>query len=303
MSRGYSHQLDSGKKLAWTILFNTVITVTEFIGGMITGYLALTADAVHNLSDVAALALAWLGLKGSRLPATKKSTYGYKRVEVMTALISAVALIVIAIFILREAYDRLLEPQPIVRPWLFLTVAAIGFAGNVVSILLLHSEKAKSLNMKTAFLHMAYDAVSSAAVIIGGVVILLTNLVVIDAVLSSVIALMIFWSSYLVIKEAVLIFLESTPERVNFDEVFHAIRSTSDVEDVHDLHIWSLSSRDIALSCHICVEDGNLSRGPDLVGRINKMLYDKFQISHSTIQLEKIDFRRPDALCSHNNEH
>lgn len=303
MAHGRSHHIDSGKKLLWTILFNAIITLAEFVGGLITGYLALTADAVHNLSDVAALALAWLGFKGSKKPATKKSTYGYKRVEVMTAFISAVALVVIAIFILREAYDRLLNPQPITKPWLFLTVAVIGLAGNVISILLLHSEKGKSLNMKTAFLHMAYDAVSSLVVIIGGLVILFTDFFLIDAILSAVIALMIFWSSYLVIKEAVLIFLESTPAGIDFDKVFQAIRGTEGVEDVHDLHIWSLSSRDAALSSHICVEEKDFPQGPDIVERINKMLCEQFNISHSTIQLEKFDFRRPDALCSQNNEH
>ncbi len=303
MVHQHSHRHISGKKLGWAIVFNSVITLAEFIGGLLSGYLALTADAVHNLSDVAALGLAWLGLKGSRLPATKKSTYGFKRIEVMTALISAVALVVIAIFILFEAYDRLLDPQPITRPWLFMTVAVIGLLGNVISILLLHSEKGKSLNMKTAFLHMAYDAVSSVAVIAGGVIILFTGWYLIDVLLSTVIAVMIFWSSYLVIREAVLIFLESTPEGIEFDEVFKAIRSVNGVEDVHDLHIWSLSSSDIALSCHICLDEKDFPKGPDLVEQINRMLCEKFDIGHGTIQLEKLAFKRSDALCSHNNEH
>ena len=155
----------------------------------------------------------------------------------------------------------LLNPQPITKPWLFLTVAVIGLVGNVVSILLLHSEKGKSLNMKTAFLHMAYDALSSAVVLIGGIVILFTDIFLLDAILSAVIALMIFWSSYLVIKEAVLIFMESTPAGIDFDEVFTAIRSTPGVEDVHDLHIWSLSSRDTALS-RILRTERALSRLP-----------------------------------------
>ncbi|MEW6411968.1 MAG: cation diffusion facilitator family transporter [Candidatus Zixiibacteriota bacterium] len=293
----------TGQKLVWTIIFNLIITAAEFIGGLITGYLALIADAVHNLSDIASLGLAWLGFKGSQMPATKKSTYGYKRLEVMTAFISAVALVVIAIFILLEAYDRLIDPQPLTKPWLFLIVAVIGFLGNVASILILRSEKTKSLNMKTAFLHMAYDAISSAAVIAGGVIIILTDWYLIDVILSSVIALMIFWSSYLVIREAVYIFLESTPEGIDFDEVFRAILRTDGVEDVHDLHIWSLSSSDIAMSCHICVEQKNLAHGPDIVVEINRMLREKFDIEHGTIQLEKIDFRRPGALCSQSERH
>lgn len=284
-------------------MFNSVITVAEFIGGLVTGYLALTADAVHNLSDVAALGLAWLGIKGSRMPATKRSTYGWKRVEVMTAFVSAVALVVIAIFILLEAFDRLLEPQPITQPWLFMTVAVIGLIGNVVSILLLRSEKGKSLNMRTAFLHMAYDAASSVAVIIGGLIIVVAELYIIDVILSTIIALMIFWSSYLVIREAVMIFLESAPEGIDFDEVFQSIRTMPEVEDVHDLHIWSLSSKDIAFSCHICVAEEDIGNGPEIVGRINKMLGEKFNIDHGTVQLETLAFRHPDALCTQNNEH
>ncbi len=303
MAHNHAQTHVSGKKLIWTMVFNSIITLAEFIGGLLTGYLALTADAVHNLSDVTALGLAWLGLKGSKMPATKKSTFGYKRIEVMTAFVSAVALVVIAIFILLEAYDRLMDPQPITKPWLFMTVAFIGLAGNIVSIMLLHSEKGKSLNMKTAFLHMAYDAVSSVAVIAGGIVIILTGLYILDVILSTIIALMIFWSSYLVIREAVLIFLESTPSDVDFDEVFKSIRSIPRIGDVHDLHIWSLSSKDIALSCHICVEEKHFPQGPDLIVQINKMLGDKFNIGHGTIQLEKLDFKRPDALCTHNDEH
>jgi len=303
MAHNHKHESVSGNRLAWAIVFNTVITVAEFIGGLITGYLALTADAVHNLSDVAALGLAWLGVKGSRKPATKRSTYGWKRVEVMTAFISAVALVVIAIFILLEALNRLVEPQPITHPWLFMSVAVIGLIGNVVSILLLRSEKGKSLNMKTAFLHMAYDAASSVAVIIGGLIIVFYRLYIIDVILSTIIALMIFWSSYLVIREAVMIFLESAPEGVDFDEVFRSIRGVPEVEDVHDLHIWSLSSSEIALSCHICVAEKDIGHGPDIVGRINKMLCDEFNIGHGTVQLETLAFKRPDALCSHNNEH
>ncbi|MGH8016521.1 MAG: cation diffusion facilitator family transporter, partial [Candidatus Zixiibacteriota bacterium] len=180
----------SRSRLFWTIVFNTVITAAEFIGGMVTGYLALIADAVHNLSDVAALALAWLGVKGAELPASKTSTYGYKRVEVMTAFISAVALVVIAMFIFIEAYRRFISPQPISNPAIFISVAVIGLLGNIFSIWLLHSEKGKSLNMKTAFLHMAYDALSSGAVVIGGIIIMLTNWYLLDVILSVLIGLM-----------------------------------------------------------------------------------------------------------------
>ena len=299
MAHVHDHNNVSGKKLFWTIIFNLIITIAEFVGGILSGYLALVADAVHNLSDVAGLVLAWLGVKGAEMPPTKKSTYGYLRIEVMTAFISAVSLVVISIFIMREAYDRFINPEELTHPYIFLTVAIIGLIGNIVSIILLHSEKGKSLNMKTAFLHMAYDALSSVAVIIGGIIIMTTQIYIIDVILSLIIALMILWSSYAVIKEAIIIFLEAVPKEIDFDKVCKAIISIDKVTDVHDLHIWSLSSKEIALSCHICVEEKDLSGGPKLTQTINEMLRTKFKIGHGTIQVETKECDHPDLICSH----
>ncbi len=297
MEQVHTHTKVSGRKLFWTIVFNFGITVAEIVGGLLSGYLALLADAVHNLTDVASLGLAWLGVKGSQKPATKKSTYGYKRVEVMTAFISAVFLVVVAIFILKEAYERLLNPQPITKPGIFLSIAGIGLLGNVLSIYFLNSEKGKSLNMKTAFLHMAYDTASSVVVIVGGVVILFTGWYVIDVILSAAIAVMIFWSSYLVIREVVLVFLEAVPRRVDFDSVLKSLKGIPHVRDVHDLHIWSLSSYEVALSCHVTIEQKDFQKGPDIIVQINRMLDEQFDIGHGTIQIEKHEGSRPDLLC------
>lgn len=302
MAHSHSHNHNiSGKKLLWTIIFNSVITIAEFVGGILSGYLALVADAVHNLSDVASLALAWLGVKGAQMPATKKSTYGYKRIEVITAFVSAVSLVVIAIYIILEAYDRYLNPRPLTNPWLFMSVASIGLVGNILSIWFLHSEKGKSLNMKAAFLHMAYDALSSIAVIIGGLIILITDFYIIDVFLSVIIALMIFWSSYLVIKEALLVFLEAVPENINFDEVSKMIDAHQKVINVHDLHIWSLSSTDIALSCHIALCENDLQDGPAITSELGQQLCDKFGIGHSTIQIETELCHNANLLCNSNN--
>jgi cobalt-zinc-cadmium efflux system protein len=304
MGKTHAHPPVSNKKLFWTILFNIGITAAEVVGGLITGYLALLADAMHNLSDVAALVLAWLGIKGSQKPATKTSTYGYKRIEVMTAFISAVSLVVIAVFIVMEAYERLLNPTPITDPPIFLSVAIIGLLGNVFSIYFLHSEKGKSLNMKTAFLHMAYDAISSVGVIIGAIVIILTGWFIIDAILSTAIAVMILGSSYLVIKEALMIFMEAVPDRIDFDAVAKAILDVPKVQDVHDLHIWSLSSHEVALSCHVGIDEKDFHDGQDIIAAINTMLNERFNIGHGTIQIEKCACTRPDLLCSdRNHEH
>ena len=298
----HAHPSATSRKLTLTMAVNVVITLAEFIGGWISGYLALQADAVHNLSDVAALVLAWLGVKGSQLPATKTSTYGYKRLEVMIAFISAVSLVVIAVFIFVEAYHRLIAPQPITHPGLFMTIAAIGLAGNLISVLILASEKGKSLNLKTAYLHMAYDTASSIVVLVGGLVILLTGQVVIDVMLSAAISLAILWSSYLVIKEATIILLEAVPSSIQFDEVLTALRAVPKVRDVHDLHIWSLSSNEIALSCHVCLDDEDYQNGMTFIQSMDDLLRGRFGIGHATIQLEKVDCARTDLLCRY-HEH
>jgi cobalt-zinc-cadmium efflux system protein len=301
MSVGHNHMHHTGRKLAWTIILNLVITIAEFVGGLVSGYLALTADAVHNLSDVAALVLAWFGIKGSQKPATKRSTYGLKRLEVMTALISASALVIIAVFIFREAYDRFVNPQPLSHPALFLSVAVIGLVGNLLSVWFLASEKNKSLNMKTAFLHMAYDAISSVGVIAGALMIMGTGWTKIDPILSAVIGLMILWSSYLVIKEAVLILLEAVPPEIEFDRVHQTLLQVPRVRNVHDLHIWSLSSREAALSCHVCVDPGDYTHGPEIIDHANELLRTKFEIGHATIQIETEDCNRTDLLCRYNH--
>ncbi|RME21930.1 MAG: cation transporter [Candidatus Zixiibacteriota bacterium] len=184
---------------------------------------------------------------------------------------------------------------------MFLTVAVIGLIGNVVSVWLLNAGKDNSLNVKTAFLHMLYDALSSVVVIGGGIVIILTRWYPIDTILSVAIALMIFWSSYLVIKEAIGIFLEAVPAAIDFDEVHRAIQAVGHVSNVHDLHIWSLSSTEIALSCHVSVGEKDYARGPQLIDRINRLLSERFGIHHATIQIELAECLRPDLLC--NDEH
>ncbi len=281
-------------------MLNVAITVAEFIGGILTGYLALLADAVHNLSDVAALILGYIGEVGSRRPPTKKSTYGYKRLEVMTAFISAVSLVVIAIYIFYEAYQRIIQPVELSHPTLLMIVAFIGLVGNVLSVFLLHSPKEKTLNVKTALIHMFYDALSSVAVIVGAIIIFKTGWPYIDPILSILIGLMIIWSSIGVLKEATMIFLEAVPRGIEYDKVKATIMAHPRVDDVHDLHIWSLSTENIILSCHICLDKADYEDGPDIIKEISAELHDKFGIGHSTIQPERLNCPTPDLI--HNSD-
>ncbi len=297
MAHTHTHNYHSSRgRLFGTILLNIAITVAEFIGGILTGYLALVADAVHNLSDVAALILAYLGEIGARKPATKTSTYGFLRLEVMTAFTSAVALVVIAVYIFYEAYLRFIEPTQIKNLSLLLIVAIIGLVGNILSVILLHPSKGRSLNIKTAFLHMLFDALSSAAVIVGALVILKSGWVFIDPILSIIIGLMILWSSIGVLKEATLIFLEAAPAEIDYDKVEAEILNQPLIYAVHDLHIWSLSSTERALSCHICIDIADYEKAPEIIYEISRMLKDKFNIGHATIQPERENCANADLL-------
>ena len=238
-----------------------------------------------------------MGEVGADRPATKKSTYGLKRLEVLTATISAVSLVVIAVYIFYEAWQRFLEPVEISRPVLVLTVAGIGLVGNVVSVILLHPSKNMTLNIRTAFLHMMYDAISSVAVIIGAVVMFETGWSHLDPILSVLIGVMILYSSYDVLKEATTILLEGVPAHIKYDQVSSAIRGHSRVLDIHDLHIWSLSSNSVAMSCHICLEPDDYTSAPQIIREISNLLAEEFGIDHATIQPERKNCPSADLGC------
>ena len=302
MSLGHTHSHHSpasGVTLFWVIVFNVAITLAEFVAGLLTGSLALIADAAHNLSDVAALVLAYYGERASQAPATKRSTYGRKRAEVVTALISAISLLVIAGFILYEAYQRFIHPPEIGDFPLFITVALIGLFGNVASVWILRRDNAQTINRRTALLHLIYDALSSVAVIIGGVFIFTYDLTWLDPALSALIAGMLIWSTIDVLKEGGGIIMESAPAHLDFDEIMRALEGRPFAINVHDLHIWSLSSTETALSCHVTVAPEALPQMDSIVRDLNKTLAERFGVTHATIQVESSECSRPDDLCNH----
>lgn len=280
----HSHATDS-KKLGLTILLNVVITAAEFIGGILSGSLALLSDAAHNLSDVIALILAYFGARGAQLKPTKRSTYGFKRLEVLTALINALTLVGISGYIIYEAFHRYSDPQEINAP-IMLSVAVIGLLGNLFSVMLLHRDRNKTINNRAAFLHMLYDTVSSVAVIIGGIIILFSGWYLLDLILSVLIAMMIFWSGLDIIKEAGGIFMEAVPKDINIDEVTQTIADIDGIEDVHHLHIWSISSSQAALSCHIKLASNRSGHCTDIIQTVHQTLLDRHGIDHATIQPE-----------------
>jgi len=282
------------KKIGWTILLNIAITIAEYIGGIMSGSLALLSDAGHNFSDVLSLILGYFGEKISSTKATKKHSFGFKRFEILTALINALTLISIAFYILFEAFHRINNTQQI-SLGIMLGVGAIGLFGNLISIIILNKDKDSSVNMKAAFLHLFYDTLSSVFVMFSAVIIYFTDYVIIDIIVSAIIAVMILYSSLEIIKKTVHIFMQGVPDGMDFDQVYTQISKVKGIKSIHNLHIWSIDSNEIFLSCHVCIE--KVKNSDDIINGINKMLLKDFNIGHTTIQLENNDLCKSGAVC------
>ena len=274
-------------RLAFTILFNIVITVVEFIGGILSGSLALISDAGHNLSDVLSLILGYAGEHVSRTKPGPVYTFGLKRFEVVIALINALSLAGIGFYIVYEAFIRFYNPVPI-RPDILIPVAVVGLVGNVISIMVLHREKDSSLNMKAAFLHLLYDAISSVAVVLVGITMIFLDLPVLDLIAALLIVAMIAYSSIGIIREAMRIFMQGTPKGLSTEVLYGELGAIPGVGSVHGLHVWSVSSTEVFLSCHICLDTAVEGiDGDAIIKAINGMLIERFGINHTTIQVEK----------------
>jgi len=279
-------------RLAIILVVVVCYMIAEVVGGLLANSLALLADAGHMLSDAAALALSLFALWISRRPPSDRRSYGYYRAEILAALVNGAALIAISIFILVEAYERLSQPPEIVGG-LMMAIAAGGLVVNLVGLWLLHEGSSESLNIRGAWLHMMGDMLGSVAAIGAGLLIWLFDWYWIDAVASALISLLIIYSSWGLLQEAVAVLMESTPGHIDPDKVRDVIRGVPGVVAVHDLHIWTITSGMESLSAHVVAEDGHSY--DDLLHTLRRELHDHFGIDHITIQIESRDF--PEHKC------
>jgi cobalt-zinc-cadmium efflux system protein len=258
--------------------------VATFYFGLRAHSLALISEAGHNVSDMLAIALSFVAVYFQRRPATDQKTFGYQRAGVLAAFVNAVTLIVLAGWIAISAVHRLYAPVT-VQPRLMMAVAAAGVLMNGAIAALLWKFSG-DVNIRSVFLHMLGDTLSTAAVIAGGAAILFTGIMWIDPVLSLVIAAMIVWSSVTIVRETLNILLEGTPSAVSLGQVRTAIGNVPGVLNVHDLHVWSLGSSSHALASHVCIPEMPLSECSSILDAINCALRDRFHITHTTIQFE-----------------
>ncbi len=261
--------------------------LAEVAGGWWTGSLALLADAGHMLADVAALTLALVAAWFSARPATPRKTFGYYRLEILAALVNGVALVLISLLIIYEAYHRWAEPQP-VKSGAMMLVAVGGLIINAVCAYLLHGHHEEDLNVRGAWLHVIGDALGSVGAIIAGALMLLWGWYAADPLFSVLISLLIVWSSWNLIRESTNVLLEGTPAHINLRAVEQAILETQGVEDVHDLHVWTITSGREALSAHV-IHVETISP-PELLSELRNKLHERFGVDHLTIQMETPDF-------------
>jgi cobalt-zinc-cadmium efflux system protein len=258
---------------------------------LVTGWrahsLALISEAGHNASDFLALLLSFVALYFQSRPATHKKTFGYQRAGVLAAFVNALMLLVIGGWIAWEAVERLRSPVA-VRPGLMIVVAAVGLAMNAVIAGLL-AGASRDVNIRSTFIHMLGDALSTAAVLVGAVCIYFWHAVWVDPALSLVIAALVIWSSLSIVRETLNILLEGMPQGMELDAIRVAMLRVEGVEDVHDLHVWSLGSQTHALACHVTISDIPPSASSAILEKLQCCLRDKFQIRHTTIQFEHVD--------------
>jgi cobalt-zinc-cadmium efflux system protein len=284
----------------WKLAAAVVLTVAFVAGEAIAGYfahsLALLSDAGHNFADAAALGFSWYALCVAKKPAHKDMTYGYHRVGILAALVNAVSLVVIALLILWEAVDRLRHPEP-VHGWLMIVVAAIAIAVNLLIGFWLHAGSKHDINVRSAYLHMIGDAVSAFGVVLAGIVVVVNGWHLADPIVSFLIAGLILWSSWGVLKESVSVLLEATPYGMDMQAVEKCIASVPGVLNVHDLHVWTVGPGAVACSCHILVAEQSIREGQQILKAVVEELGHHHTINHATVQVEVEGHESNELYC------
>jgi len=287
MSQHHHHHHNvSGKNLFITVVLNIIITLSQIVGGIFSGSLALLSDAMHNFSDVLALLIAYVANRLAAKENTKAKTFGYKRAEIIAALFNASVLIGIAIFLIIEAFHKFYHPEPINSAWV-IGLGLLSIVLNAVSVLLIKDDAHDNMNIKAAYLHLLTDVMTSVAVVLGGVLMYYYKIFWIDPLISFSIALYLIWASFDLVKKSSAILMQFTPKGINIDAVVELITQEKEIANVHHLHIWKLDDHRVHLEAHLDFnEDVTLSKSNQVIERLEKKLHNTFDIEHTTFQCE-----------------
>lgn len=278
--------LPTGTKLVLTIILNFIITLGEVIGGLISGSLSLLSDALHNFSDAISVIISYIALRLSRRENSPKKTFGYKRAEVLAAFINSLVLIFISFYLFKEAVERLMLPTPIDSQVMTL-VALVGLLANLAAVLLLHHDSKENLNIKSAYLHLLADTLSSVGVVVGGIFIWRWQIYWLDPLLTLIIGIYILRASYQIFKHSINILIQATPLSIDFQSVIERVKSIPAVLNFHHVHIWQLNDQQIHLEGHLEVGPELRICDADAIRRqVEHLLHAEFEISHVTLQVE-----------------
>ena len=285
---GHHHSRNDGRSargsLKLALVITSVFLAAEFAGALYTNSLALLADSGHMVTDVAALSLSLAASWFSTRRATPQKTFGFYRIEILAALMNGVFLILMALYIFYEAWDRMRNPAEVKAGWM-LVVAIFGLLANLLSAYLLSRNHKDNLNVRGAFFHVIGDAIGSVGAVIAGLAILIWGYQMADPLISAIVGILILFSSWILIRDAVDILLEGTPAHVNIVNLQKQLKEIPGVSSVHDLHVWTLTSGMIAMSSHVVMADNNFNRGAVLAD-VRALARERFKIDHTTVQIE-----------------
>ena len=282
----HAHTDLKGKNLIISILLNIIITISQVIGGLISGSLALLSDALHNFSDVLSLIISYVANVLSKKKASSNKTFGYKRAEIIAAFVNAATLIIVAIILIIEAIERFMLPREI-ESNLVIWLSLLGILVNGFSVLLLKKDAERNMNMKSAYLHLFTDMMASVAVLIGGLLMKFYQMYWVDPVLTLVIALYLIYMGYDLLKESTKVLMLFTPNTIHVKKIVETISNIDLIKNVHHVHIWQLNEDEVHLEAHIdFLEDIKISEFDIILDRIEEEMHHKFGINHVNIQPE-----------------
>lgn len=277
----------SDRRIGYTVALNVLLTLAEIIGGIVSGSVALVADALHNLNDAVALLIALIARRIARQQPDERRTFGYRRAEVVGGLINLVALAVVGVFLAYESILRFFEPSD-VGAWIMIIISGVALTVDVLTVVLLYAMRQGSVNMRAAFMHNLSDALASVAVMAGGVAILLFGVTWIDPLLSLIIVAYIFWQVYGLLPETVRLLMESAPASLDLGQLVRQLEQLDGVKGVHHLHVWQLDEHHNALEAHIVIARDDALRMEGIKAAVKKVLEDDFDVTHAMLELELV---------------
>jgi cobalt-zinc-cadmium efflux system protein len=291
----------TNSRLALSLVLTLIFVFIEVIAGIIGNSLALLTDAAHNFTDAIALGLSWFAIRLTTQPSNAQKTFGYHRAGILVALINSTTLVLISLGIFYEAWRRFMNP-PEVQSGILIMVGLIAVVINLVTALLVRKGSEHDLNIRSAFLHLMGDVLSTVGAVIAGIIIYFTNANWLDPLVSVLIGFLIVYNAWGILRDAMDILLEATPRDIDTDKLVRDVMQVEGVLGVHDLHIWSLTENLRTMSAHILTDDLHISEGAIVQHQINEIVYHRYNIGHATLQLECVDCS-PDSLYCDLNGH